>query len=142
MKSAGRCYVYVIGPEAGPFKIGLSHNVERRLYDLQVGSPVRLLLMWKQRFQDRMDASTVEASLHRSLASFWCHGEWFKMSAEDAILAVKKFENTRRTRPIDDAMAMILKYSAGAYADPADLDDSARYWEDRFVTSINPDRAN
>lgn len=113
-----RCYVYVIGPENGPYKIGISSDIKGRIAELQVGSPVKLSLMWKELFEDRWDARRVEASLHQSLDEFRMHGEWFNMSVEDIVLA---FRNVKRNvpklvKPPSDIMKLVTKYAAAEFA--------------------------
>jgi predicted GIY-YIG superfamily endonuclease len=43
-----RCVVYVIGENNGPYKIGLGHDPERRLFQIQAGNPrpLRVYGVW------------------------------------------------------------------------------------------------
>lgn len=63
--------------EGGPIKIGMSQNPERRLADLQVGSPVRLRIIGVA-----VGGQQREAALHRRLAKHRVHGEWFADAPE------------------------------------------------------------
>ena len=82
---AGERWVYVIGPEGGPFKIGVATSVDARRYSLQTGNPHRLYVIatWEHE-APRM----VEAQAHRALADRRLQGEWFNVSAEEAVAAV------------------------------------------------------
>jgi hypothetical protein len=85
-----RGFVYVIGQldGTGPVKIGWSFSPEARLSQLQVGSPVRLLLIGSV-------PGTVEdeQALHARLAAYRLHGEWFSRSpaVEDAVTRFRKY---------------------------------------------------
>ncbi len=54
-------------------KFGFSDNVKRRLKTLQIGSPVKLVLLGKWR--GHMDE---ERAVHRRFDFLRCHGEWFR----------------------------------------------------------------
>lgn len=71
-------WVYLVETTEGParVKIGFSSDPQRRLADMQVGSPVKLRLRTKWR-----GTSEDEASLHRLVAAHRLHGEWFEMAA-------------------------------------------------------------
>jgi hypothetical protein len=67
--------VYVIGPENGPFKIGISNDVERRLVGLQTGNPNRLTIHFSM---EHPQARDLEARLHAAFARDNLVGEWFE----------------------------------------------------------------
>ena len=56
-------------------KIGFSGDVNQRLKDMQIGSPVKLELILSFRAP-----SSVEAKLHKAFAKYHIHGEWFELS--------------------------------------------------------------
>ncbi|CUW33334.1 GIY-YIG nuclease family protein [Streptomyces reticuli] len=67
--------VYVVGSPGSPtVKIGFSTDPQKRLWSLQVGSPVPLVLL--ATFEGGRD---LESALHRYFASRWKHGEWFEL---------------------------------------------------------------
>lgn len=79
-------YTYFIGADRGPVKIGRTTDLDRRLAELQSGSPVPLRVLGavaldRLRRYDRGDPPTFEALCHRVLAEHRLHGEWFDGSA-------------------------------------------------------------
>jgi len=77
-------WVYVIGsPVVRPVKIGVSDDPEKRLSDLQTGSPVPLVLLWQVHGGQRL-----EAMLHERFATYRTHGEWFDFGDDDPVLTV------------------------------------------------------
>lgn len=70
--------VYFIGNDDF-VKIGQSQDPERRLKDLQTGSPVILRLL-------AVDEHGVEEIYHRHCESYHMHGEWFRNSGKVARL--------------------------------------------------------
>lgn len=88
MLARGR--VYIIGPRNGPYKIGITNgSLKRRIAELQVGSPVPLLLHFDQHCSARQPRH-VEAFAHLLLVDHHSHGEWFACSLDIAIAAVKR----------------------------------------------------
>lgn len=77
-------WVYLIGsPASRLVKIGLSNNPAERLADLQVGSPVPLMILWQTQ-----GGQGLESALHRYFRSYRAHGEWFDFGAESATALV------------------------------------------------------
>jgi hypothetical protein len=63
-------------------KIGVRINVQRRIMQLQTGSPYRLKLMgWIESDNDRV----LEKQLHKKYASVNTHLEWFRLDASDGL---------------------------------------------------------
>ncbi|MFG2629960.1 GIY-YIG nuclease family protein [Streptomyces sp. NPDC048473] len=98
--------VYLIGsPESPLVKIGWSDNPERRLRDLQTGSPVPLQLL--ALFEG---GAVIEAALHRQLADKRRHGEWFDLGADPVavvsplakVAQVKEEERAGHRQPVHD----------------------------------------
>lgn len=82
--------LYVIKSEAGPVKIGISKEPDRRLATLVQGQPFGAELMHVEAPPDGIPARTIEAAAHSILASKRRRGEWFDVTpaeAEDAIRA-------------------------------------------------------
>lgn len=65
-------WVYFIGSDAGPIKIGIAENVERRLRSLRMASPVPLTLLAKVQGD-----ITQEWFYHQHFHKHRLHGEWF-----------------------------------------------------------------
>ncbi len=81
--------VYVIGTETPPFKIGWAVDVPARLKALQAGHHQPFIAHF------RLDMPTpvvtkVESYAHFLLREFRGHGEWFMVSLEEAIGAVRE----------------------------------------------------
>ena len=68
--------IYVIGPEAGPFKVGISNSPQKRLVALQTGNPARLSLHFEM---DSEDAARLEAKFHSAFDHARLSGEWFTL---------------------------------------------------------------
>lgn len=87
----GRGSVYVIGPEGGPFKVGVSHDPHDRMQTLQTGSPIVLRLHFHEPCASpEVPARLVEAWAHALLNHSRTHGEWFACTLDDAITAVSR----------------------------------------------------
>jgi hypothetical protein len=64
-------YTYLVGTEGSPIvKIGWALNPNKRLATLQIGSPMRLAILWTQ-------WGAYEDHLHAEFDAFRVHGEWF-----------------------------------------------------------------
>jgi len=71
-------HVYIIQHgRKGAFKIGIARNVEKRIVDLQIGTPVELRIIAKFDFGSKKNAYRVEQKLHRIFRKYWIRGEWF-----------------------------------------------------------------
>ncbi|MFK0120764.1 GIY-YIG nuclease family protein [Streptomyces sp. NPDC090994] len=96
--------VYVIGsPGSRTVKIGYSKAPQKRLWSLQVGSPVPLALL--ETFEGGRD---LESALHRYFRSCWKQGEWFELGdapVEDvrvaAALGVERLLHLPPRRPTE-----------------------------------------
>jgi hypothetical protein len=67
-------------------KIGISENIEKRVGQLQTGSPYELKLMgWIESEDDR----GLENKLHRKYTTANTHREWFALSASDVLEELK-----------------------------------------------------
>jgi hypothetical protein len=74
-------YVYLIrNGSSFAFKIGIAHDVESRLAQLQTGNPVDLALESSYEFPN---ADHVERVLHQKWASRRMRGEWFDLNVDD-----------------------------------------------------------
>jgi hypothetical protein len=82
-------FIYIIqiilsGGRRGPIKIGISTDPERRLRDLQAGSPYTLVLFGFFQVGSFAAAKTLEASVHAALAASRLVGEWFDTDPDTA----------------------------------------------------------
>ncbi|WP_093150746.1 GIY-YIG nuclease family protein [Thalassobaculum litoreum] len=78
-------YVYVIGHEDLPVKVGMSKNPQRRCDAFRAHWPYPLRVLHAAPMDD---AKSVEAGAHFLLHEHRQHGEWFNVSAERAISAI------------------------------------------------------
>jgi len=77
-----RTFVYAIGSEDGPVKVGITQNLGSRLRSLQTGSPQKLELIWVYTTWDRAVAQRMERQFHDVHADVRLTGEWFQLSAD------------------------------------------------------------
>lgn len=76
--------VYVIGSRRSALvKIGTSTTPDRRLAELQCGSPVPLAILWHVE-----GGATLESLLHRHFKHLRRHGEWFDFRGLDPVAEV------------------------------------------------------
>jgi hypothetical protein len=80
-------YVYVIGPEVGPQKIGIATKPALRLHDIQNGNPAHLSIALQMDPEER-SAIEVERRAHLILDASRLRGEWFDVTRERAVEAV------------------------------------------------------
>lgn len=85
VRQKGRSWVYFIGAQSGPIKIGHSQSPEKRIFEMQCGNPDKLFLYGKFR-----GGQPLEQRLHRKLAAHRVRGEWFERCAQvfDALKAL------------------------------------------------------
>jgi hypothetical protein len=83
-------FIYAIKAPNNLIKIGRAKNPKERLASLQIGSPVKLELLAcvKARW-------SLEGQLHKLLAAYRSHGEWFK--PHDSVLQVVELIADQRT---------------------------------------------
>ncbi|TCK99004.1 T5orf172 domain-containing protein [Shimia isoporae] len=85
------CDVYVIqGP--GAVKIGIAADCEDRLRRLQTAFHDQLVLKKKWTFKDRKTAHSIEQNAHAEFKPQRQNGEWFLISAEEAIEAIERLK--------------------------------------------------
>jgi hypothetical protein len=77
--------VYIIDSPGG-VKVGVANDPDRRLKEVQTGSPVDVVLKSHFWFQNRADAMLVEQRVHEKFRDSGHHarGEWFKMDGAEA----------------------------------------------------------
>lgn len=72
--------VYVIGPEDGPYKVGIAGDPVRRLSEIQTGNhlPMRLHFV-----AEAVNAKAKETALHVAMKAWSIGGEWFKCALSE-----------------------------------------------------------
>lgn len=85
---------FVRAGDDGPVKIGISHNVTRRVAGMQTASAVPLFLL---RVIDGSNA--VEREMHHRFAPLRIRGEWFSYSAEMLTVQAASTAVASRLRP-------------------------------------------
>lgn len=80
-------FVYLFKERPGHYKIGVSDDPERRLYELTKG-PYKPELVWKI---ETDDPHGIEAYWHKRFEPNLIRGEWFRLSAAD-IAAFKRWK--------------------------------------------------
>lgn len=81
-------YIYVIGGEAPPYKVGISKDPQRRLKNLQTGHPRKLSILTLKE-TDISKTKLLESAIHHHLKHHRTHGEWFDISLDKILLEVE-----------------------------------------------------
>ena len=85
------CFVYIIGREEGPVKVGISRNPAGRLDQIKAGCPFEIDVICQASMPDRSAAFAIEYAFHSSNSDRRLSGEWFEMDWESAADAVDVF---------------------------------------------------
>lgn len=81
-------YIYIISSKNSPVKIGITHDCEERLRNLQTGHSEKLTIHHRE-LVDKNKARILEQIIHKQLNYKRTHGEWFDISIDDAIKQVQ-----------------------------------------------------
>ena len=81
-------YIYVIGSDNPPYKVGISRDPAKRLKSLQTGHPFPLQLHYTKA-TDICKTKLLETVIHRHLKLHKTSGEWFDVVLKDLILDVE-----------------------------------------------------
>lgn len=87
-------YIYVIGAENGPVKIGITNNLSSRLSAIQTGCPFKAVIWFVKPIFSRDLASTHERAVHSVYREKRLSGEWFDIDAEQGIEAIETAVDT------------------------------------------------
>lgn len=88
--SSTRSYVYVFQADTGgAVKIGKADNVHERLKSAQTDNPETLIVAHTLTCASPQQALKVEGLLHRWFSEYHIRGEWFNVTPEDVVKAVK-----------------------------------------------------
>lgn len=77
-------FLYVIGPENGPYKVGTATSVEARLSGLQTGNHQELLVhrRYEAKTLSSAEMQRIERRVHKVLKDHNIRGEWFDCDLE------------------------------------------------------------
>lgn len=81
-------WIYVIGSDTKPYKIGFSKNPEKRLKQLQTGHPKKLKIHHLEEINSN-EVLIIEKNIHKENKFKKSHGEWFDLELEEAIAEIK-----------------------------------------------------
>jgi len=81
-------YIYVIGSDNPPYKVGISRDPAKRLKSLQTGHPFPLQLHYSKA-TDICKTKLLETVIHRHLKFHKTSGEWFDVVLANLILDVE-----------------------------------------------------
>lgn len=82
-------FVYVIGYANCPVKVGITHSPQQRLANLQTACPMTLTLHHVYGLP-HVAAPEVERACHEELKANRLRGEWFNVTAEQAIDVIER----------------------------------------------------
>lgn len=129
-------YIYVIGVQEEPIKVGKATDTEKRLSSLQVGCPDRLKLFYRHNVRSHL-ATAIERAVHADLSEFHRHGEWFNASW------MRAKETIERIAPLAEITDAHVLNGSGKLLDrlrsqrdlPIDAVSIARWYR---MASLNP----
>ena len=81
-------FVYLIKTkDKNQYKVGITSNLVRWLWQLQNGTPNQLMVESLRRASDRQEARKLEKQIHEYLKTIHAHirGEWFDIHPADLI---------------------------------------------------------
>ena len=82
-------FIYVIGRQDGPVKVGITSSPGGRLSAIQTGCPFHVSILHLTACRDRSEALLHERSFHEICDDKRLAGEWFDMDAELAVECVE-----------------------------------------------------
>lgn len=99
-------YVYFISANTASWqrvKIGFAKDVEARLAEMQIGSPLKLNLMGKLKCESLENARALERSMHKTFHEYSVAGEWFALSQplREFILATCEGDQVKATDALE-----------------------------------------
>ena len=77
-------FIYVIGRQQGPVKIGITKSLGSRLSALQTGCPFKLSLLAAYERPSWRNAKAHELFIHGGMEDMRLQGEWFRCDADYA----------------------------------------------------------
>lgn len=80
--------LYLIRASNGAVKIGITNNLQRRLWDINCSSPLEIELIWHKK---DLFASQLENELHRAYSHRHIRNEWFALTDQDISEIIKRY---------------------------------------------------
>lgn len=98
----GRCSVYVLAGHGGLHKIGVAHAPTHRLGAISRDEEAALSCVATFERPSRNDATRIESAVHRAMKPHHVRGEWFAVTAAEAIAAISAaiFDADRLGEPV------------------------------------------
>jgi hypothetical protein len=81
-------YIYIIGGEVPPYKLGISKDPKKRLKSLQTGHPYPLQIHHIEETHISM-TKLLETTIHRHLKLHKTSGEWFNVELANLLLDLR-----------------------------------------------------
>lgn len=82
-----KSFIYIIGPENGPYKIGHSVDPDKRCSQLQTSRLERIRVLYKREVNKEI-VEVMEKLIHKQLSIHKIRGEWFNLKLEDMIMEI------------------------------------------------------
>lgn len=89
-------YIYAIGNEDGPVKIGITYELGGRLRALRTSCPFPIEIIHAERMPSRSKARRMETVIHAVYREKRLCGEWFSIDADQAWEAIDTAVETAR----------------------------------------------
>lgn len=105
-------YLYIIGSETGPKKVGITNNLTTRLRQIQTGNADRLSVLKSWELGEA--APLVEKAVHSRLARYRQAGEWFDA---DQSLIESAIEEIINPHTIDGELELLIEEKKQQYWD-------------------------
>lgn len=120
-------YVYVISAGGGRHKIGVAKDPDQRRRDLQCGSADKLAVVHRELIGRR--AVEIEHAAHGLIRDKRLHLEWFAVSAEDAIDAIRRaVAGERAPKPPPKSSKWCDRHPPISVRLPSDLIGEVEVW--------------
>lgn len=128
-------YVYLIEPDGDSFtKIGITDDPQTRLCRLQTGNPRLLVLRYLIACESAEEASAIERLLHFALGRYAAVGEWFEVSADNAIALWRQMcsvvETSGKRRIEEPGLSLREKVKDGSFSVAKTQQDVIDYLQD------------
>jgi hypothetical protein len=120
-RRGGKACVYLIRCEEY-LKIGVAGYLAHRLMSLQVGNPFELTAVAYRKFDNASMADAAEALLHKQFASARHRGEWFVISDEAAIEALRAVTPDKLMEPPTVTIEWLPYRGAAGYTEDVPLE--------------------
>ena len=110
----GRSFVYVVGADIGPKKIGIAKDFRKRLSQYKTHNVQNIKPLYVRNLPSAK-AKWVETTVHHRLAPHRDHGEWFNVTQEIAISTIKEAAFEARHPDVSFQFETYLGATRGAF---------------------------